>query len=290
MAESSQENFYQDQVYEDKKATSEILKILNDFITSGKYRIKLNHKKVKLNHRLKLNQDKGNRIRKKITNIFLNISLDSLLKYCVWILLIFFALIPTMYFFQANTMFIKIGNLFLHLLLIIVYSLGFIAICKLIASIIEDTKDAEKNSIFRVFHYNMESYFQTIELLGNNFNANNLDKAEIRFKAVINQGKNNNKLSGKLIPAFSIFIVAIGIYFLGTPNFDQTTNMLFSQFLSISGIIAIINIVWNIYHELLSQDLLVYEQCILILQKAQNIAKDLESKKKTSAINKNIRG
>lgn len=271
MAELSRENLGQNQESEQEKLSAEIIKILEDFVTNGKYR-------------LEINEEENNR--KKNENF---LSAINLIKSCASLFLIgilFLFLMYLMYEFNISTTFI---NLFARIAKFILFCMLGLTLWKIYKQVEKLTTTTTKKAIYRAVSYDICSYYQVIKELGIKFKVKDLNKEIIRFKAIINQIKDNKGLLSKLIPAFAILIVIWGIAIFGMPNYNQVTNQLFTAILSISGLIAIANIVLNFFLELFSHDLAIYEQCILILQEAQNISKEVEASNKKPSIDQNIK-
>lgn len=271
----SSENFVQHQISEQKKTSSEILKILNNFVESDQFE-------------LKLNQLKDNRKRENCNNFLVKIIFNPLY------LSLFIVFIGTSYLLLALLMLQRGSevvdvNQFLRMTVFILGGLTGLLIWRIYREFIKTIKNTRKKAIDRAANYNIDSYYEVINILGNQFKQKALNKEEIRFNFIINERKYRKNILVKLTPALAIIIVLAGFYTFGIPNYDQITNKFFNTFLSISGIIAIVKIALDICNELLSKDVIVYERCVLILQKAQSIAKEKEEKR-ASSINKNVKG
>lgn len=274
IAESS-ENFVQHQISEQKKTSSAILEILNNFVNSDKFK-------------LKLNQVKDNRKKENSNNFLVKIIFNPLY------LSLFIVFIGTSYLLLALLMLQRGSevvdvNRFLRLTVFILGGLTGLLIWRIYRDFIKTIKNTRKEAIDRAASYDIDSYYEVINILGNQFKQKALNQEEIRFNLIINERKYRKNILIKLTPALAIIIVLAGVYTFGMPNYEQITNKFFNTFLSISGIIAIVKIALDVYNELLSKDVIVYERCVLILQKAQNIAKKKEEKRNYS-INKNVKG
>lgn len=176
---------------------------------------------------------------------------------------------------QSNPLDEKILNIFSGFLIIVnlvLYSLLGLIAWKSMIKFIKIIRNTKIKAIQRLRNYNTNSYHQIIQELGSNFTKNDLSKAEVEFRSITNQIKDRKGFLSKINPFLAIVIVILIIFLFGLPNFNQQGNQIFSSILSASGIITIIKIVLDIYIELVSKDLVIYDQCILVLQKSQNIA------------------
>ncbi len=228
-----------------------IFNILDEWVAKRKYE-------------LKLESDKNENILEKLITLAFVIAFLSV----VLIFLVFGIN-------QSNPLDEKMLNIFFGFLIIInfiLYSLLGLIAWRSIITFIKIIKNTKIKAIQKVRNYNSNSYYQIIQELGSQFTKNDLSKAEVKFRAIINQIKDRKGFLSKLNPFLAITIVILIIFLFGVPNFNQQGNQIFSPILSASGIITIVKIFLDIYIELISKDLLIYEQCILILQKAQNIA------------------
>ena len=143
-----------------------------------------------------------------------------------------------------------------------------------------------KDAINKIRKYDLSYYYNLIDRLGNNFEYKYLNQEEIRFEAIIRQRKNQKTLFKSNNPYLAIFLVVIAISILGFPNLDRdnTIALLYGAIVGVSGIVAIVKNVLDTCTEHLYKDIDIYEQCVLILQKAQIIAAEKEAEEEAEDI------
>jgi hypothetical protein len=122
--------------------------------------------------------------------------------------------------------------------------------------------------------YNIEPYHQIIEKLGKTFYKKNLRREEIRFKLALNLRKRNSNILEKTTHLLAIFFVIMWIWIMGPPSKNNKITFLYGTITGISGIVILIKVILDVFSEWLNRDIDVLEKCILILQAAQNIAKE----------------
>lgn len=137
-------------------------------------------------------------------------------------------------------------------------------------------KEVKSKAVDRASIYEPEDYQQVIYKLGGSFYEEELDKEEIRFEIAIRERKRRSNIFKKSIPLIAIFLVATGIAIFGMPENSSQINLLYSTVAGVSGIVFVTRVFFDIYSELLDEDIKIYETCISILQKAKSIAKEEE--------------
>ena len=137
-------------------------------------------------------------------------------------------------------------------------------------------KEVKRKAIDRVLIYDPEAYQQVVYELGESFYEEELYKEEIRFEIAIREREKRSNVLKKATPLIVIFIVATAIYIFGMPESSTQINLLYGTVAGVSGIVFVTKVVFDIYSELLDEDLKIYETCISILQKARAIAKEEE--------------
>ncbi len=138
-------------------------------------------------------------------------------------------------------------------------------------------KEIRNKAIDRVAGYPLRYYYEIIEELGVIFNQECLNREEIRFKLAINERKKSSnmlKLGSLLI---SILIVVFAVIILGPPDENTESKYLYGTIVGLSGVTFVTKAILDMLYEWLDQkDIDVYNKCLLILQKAQNIAREEE--------------
>ncbi|MEM7592650.1 MAG: hypothetical protein AAF383_14205 [Cyanobacteria bacterium P01_A01_bin.83] len=137
-------------------------------------------------------------------------------------------------------------------------------------------KEIRSKAIDRVLLYDPKDYRKVIYELGDSFYQKELYKEEIRFEIAIIERKKRSNILKKATPLVAIFLVATGVYIFGSPENSTQIDLLYGTVAGVSGIVFVTKVVFDVYSELLDEDIKIYETCISILQKAQEIAKEEE--------------
>ena len=134
-------------------------------------------------------------------------------------------------------------------------------------------KEIRNKSVFRARRYTLVPYYQIIEELGETFHEEYLHREELRFKLAIGERRKISNRAKKTTPLLSILLVAVSIWILGFPNGNDEVSFLYGTVAGISGIVFVTKVLLDVFLELLDEDIDIYEKCVLILQKAQYIAR-----------------
>jgi hypothetical protein len=110
--------------------------------------------------------------------------------------------------------------------------------------------------------------------LGKTFYEENLRREELRFKLALNLRKRNSNILDKITYFLAILFVIMWILIMSPPSENNKITFLYGTIVGISGIVLLVKFMLDILFEWLNQDIDIYEKCILILQAAQNIAKE----------------
>ena len=138
-------------------------------------------------------------------------------------------------------------------------------------------KELRTKAINRVADQPLQSYYQIVEELGVTFNQECLNREEIRFKLAIDKIKKSSnmlKLGSLLI---SILIVVVGAIIFGPPDENTESKYLYGTIVGFSGVTFVTKAILDMFFEWIDQkEIDVYNKCLLILQKAQDIAREEE--------------
>jgi len=132
-------------------------------------------------------------------------------------------------------------------------------------------------AINKAASYSLKHYYQIIEELGESFQEDHLHREEVRFKLAINESKKRSNLAKQASLLISIFIVVVAVLIFGSPDKNTEVEYLRGTVVGLSGVAFVVKALLDMFFEWLDQqDIDVYEKCVLILQKAQYIAREDE--------------
>jgi signal transduction histidine kinase len=240
-----------DQDHKEENTSSEILNVLKNFIENNKSLIKISRKKSS-----------------NFTTLLLNkwtLTIASCFSVFLSLIFIFFKIEFTSY-----TFFLYLILLILLLITSTIAILGF-------SSLFETISENRIESFYTTASYDLKSYHQTIEYLGETFYEENLKDEEFRFKLAVNQIKGKGSVVEKITPFLAIFFVVVSILILGFPSENDEVKFLLGTIAGISGIVGFVKVMLDAIFKWLDYQIIdVHEKCILILQAAQLIAKEEE--------------
>ncbi len=137
-------------------------------------------------------------------------------------------------------------------------------------------------------NFNCINYQTIIKKIGNKYKSEDIKEAEITFK-ITNIFKTSGKLLiNAIIPIMSIVFILLFIHGIGIPVTKLQALSRYRTLIGLSGIglVTLTIILFNLLTELVCQDIVIYQQCILILQEAYSIAKNKEDEAKFALITK----
>ena len=137
-------------------------------------------------------------------------------------------------------------------------------------------------------NFNCINYQTIIEKLGNKYKSEDIKEAEIIFKITDIFKTSSKSLMNAIVPIMSIAFIFILIYGAGISLHNLPDLPKYFTLISLSGIgvVTFTIILFNLLTELVCQDIAIYQQCILILQEAYNIAKNKEDEAKFALLTK----
>jgi len=143
--------------------------------------------------------------------------------------------------------------------------------------VFKDIKKTRQKAIFFVESHEIRPYYQIVEYLSETFYEENLRREELRFKLAINRIKNRGNILKKIVPLLAILLVAISLHILGFSSQSDEVKLLYGTIAGISGVVVVVKVILDLYLEWLEQqDIDICEKCILILQAAQDVAREEE--------------
>ncbi|MEL6440142.1 MAG: hypothetical protein AAFQ80_12910 [Cyanobacteria bacterium J06621_8] len=251
--EQFEADFIQEHEIRAQKISEQIFKILDDFVLSKK-------------DILYINQPKNNRhnIVKTLLDKRWIISWLYFIITCIFYLIIFIEL-------KFPILFINILAIFISAL--IIFIAGVYGVYKPWKSLSVSLKEARKKAVSRAKKYNLEPYYQIIEELGETFDEEYLHREEIRFKLIIEERKKALNQVTQATPLLSVLLIAVSFWILGTPDKINELNFLYGTVVGIPGIVFVTKVSLNLFFNNSSEDIAIYQKCVIILQSAQFIAR-----------------
>ena len=142
----------------------------------------------------------------------------------------------------------------------------------------QSAKQTRPRAILNAEAYNLDSYYEIINELGEKFYAEHLQREELRFKLILEDKRQESNILQKGSLLLSILLIALGIWIYGPPKEDTEISLLFDTIVGFSGISFVVKVALDVLLEWRDQQNMdVYSKCIFILQNAQIIAKEEES-------------
>ena len=137
-------------------------------------------------------------------------------------------------------------------------------------------------------NFDCSNYHTFIKQIGDKYKIEEIKEAEIIFKITSIFKTGSKLLINVIVPIMSIVLIWIFINVIGISATKIQAISKYITLIGISGIgvVTFTVIVFNLLTELICQDLVVYQQCILILQEAYHVAKNKEDEEKFSLISK----
>lgn len=253
---SSEMDFIEEYENRAKEASRQISAMLNDFILEKRDVLKLDISKIKTSDSVDILADKT------LIIVGICLSIASLLFF------------PILFILEVSILSIKKWLYFTALLMFIFA----VYICyKFGKTTFVFLKTIRIKAITKAQSYSLNYYDQIIEELGESFQEDHLHREELRFKLAINESKKRSNLAKQASLLISIFIVVVAVLIFGSPDKNTEVEYLYGTVVGLSGVAFVVKTLLDMFFEWLDQqDIDVYEKCVLILQKAQYIAREDE--------------